>query len=78
MRFTEITYPMRKFDDLYYTIERIVYGTGSLKGFTTEDIYNNLRDKRFFRDAQDLNRFLIENERKFKIRRANGGWERYW
>jgi len=78
MRFTEITYPMRKFDDLYYTIERIVYGKGSLKGFTTEDIYNNLRDKRFFSDAQDLNRFLIENERKFKIKRANGGWERYW
>ncbi len=59
MRFTEITYPMRKFDDLYYTIERIVYGRGNLKGFTSEDIYNNLRDKRFFRDAQDLNRFLV-------------------
>lgn len=78
MRFTEITYPMRKFDDLYYTIERLVYGRVSLKGFTSEDIYNNLRDKRFFKDAQDLNRFLLENDRKFKIRKANGGWERYW
>jgi hypothetical protein len=78
MSFTEITYPMRKFDDLYYTIERIVYGRGNLKGFTSEDIYNNLRDKRFFRDAQDLNRFLLENDKKFKIRKANGGWERYW
>jgi len=78
MSFTEITYPMRKFDDLYYTIERIVYGRGNLKGFTSEDIYNNLRDKRFFLDAQDLNRFLLENDKKFKIRKANGAWERYW
>ena len=78
MKFAEITYPMRKFDDLYYTIERIVYGKGSLKGFTSEDIFNNLRDKRFFRDPQDLNRFLIENQKKFKIRKANGDWVRYW
>jgi hypothetical protein len=78
MKFAEVTYPMRKFDDLYYTIERIVYGKGELKGFTTEDIYNNLRDKRFFKDPQDLNRFLIDNQTKFKIRKANGGWERYW
>ena len=78
MRFTEITYPMRKFDDLYYTIERIVYGRGNLKGFTSEDIYSNLRDKRLFKDAQDLNRFLLENDKKFKIRKANGSWERYW
>ena len=78
MKFAEITYPMRKFDDLYYTIERIVYSKGELKGFTSEDIYNNLRDRRFFKDAQDLNRFLIENKAKFKIRKANGGWERYW
>lgn len=78
MKFAEITYPMRKFDDLYYTIERIVYGKGELKGFTTEDIYNNLRDKRFFKDAQEFNRFLMDNGSKFKIRRANGGWERYW
>jgi hypothetical protein len=78
MKFAEVTYPMRKFDDLYYTIERIVYGKGELKGFTTEDIYNNLRDKRIFKDPQDLNRFLIDNQKKFKIRRANDGWERYW
>jgi hypothetical protein len=78
MKFAEITNPMRKFDDLYYTIERIVYGTGNLKGFTSEDIYNTLRDKRFFKDAQELNRFLMDNSNKFKIRRANGGWERYW
>jgi hypothetical protein len=78
MKFAEITYPMRKFDDLYYTIERIVYDKGELKGFTSEDIYNNLRDKRLFKDAQDLNRFLIENKTKYKIRKANGGWERYW
>ena len=54
MQFAEWTFPLRKFDDIYYTIERIVYGKGELKGFTTEDIYNNLRDKRFFQDAQDL------------------------
>ena len=78
MRFAEITYPMRKFDDLYYTIERIVYGRGNLKGFTSEDIYSNLRDKRLFKDAQDLNRFLLDNDKKFKIRKANGDWERYW
>lgn len=78
MRFAEVTYPLRKFDDIYYTIEKIVYSQGNLKGFTTEDIYNNLRDKRFFRDAQDLNRFLMENARKYKIRKANNAWERYW
>ncbi len=78
MRFAEVTYPLRKFDDIYYTIERIVYGRGSLKGFTSEDIYSNLRDKRLFKDAAALNRFLIENSRKFKIRRADGAWERYW
>jgi len=78
MRFAEMTYPLRKFDDIYYSIERIVYGRGSLKGFTSEDIYSNLRDKRFFKDAAALNRFLIENSNKFKIRRADGAWERYW
>lgn len=78
MRFAEMTYPLRKFDDIYYTIERIVYGRGTLKGFTSEDIYSNLRDKRLFKDAPALNRFLIENSSKFKIRRADGAWERYW
>ncbi len=78
MKSVEITYPMRKFGDLYYTVERIVYGNGELKGFTTEDIYDNLRDKRFFKDLQDLDRFLLDNQKKFKIRKANGDWERYW
>jgi len=78
MRYAEWTYPLRKFDDLYYTIERIVYGRGDLKGFTTEDIYNDLYDKRLFRDAQDLHRFLLENGRKYKLRKINGAWERYW
>jgi hypothetical protein len=78
MKFAEVTYPLRKFDDIYYTIERIVYGRGNLKGFTSEDIYDNLRDKRFFRDAPDLNRYLMENARKYKIRKINGAWERYW
>lgn len=78
MKFAEWTYPLRKFDDIYYTIERIVYGRGELKGFTTEDIYNNLRDKRFFKDVSDLQSFLLENGRKFKIRKVNGVWERYW
>jgi hypothetical protein len=64
MKFAEVTYPLRKFDDIYYTIERIVY--------------DNLRDKRFFRDAPDLNRYLMENARKYKIRKINGAWERYW
>jgi hypothetical protein len=77
-RFAEWTYPLRKFDDIYYTIERIVYGKGELQGFTTEDIYNNLRDKRFFRDVPDLNRYLLENGRKYKIRKINEAWERYW
>jgi hypothetical protein len=78
MKYAEWTYPLRKFDDLYYTIERIVYGRGELKGFTTEDIYNNLYDKRLFRDAADLHRFLLENGRKYKLRKINGAWERYW
>lgn len=78
MRYTEWTYPLRKFDDIYYTIERIVYGSGNLKGFTTEDIYNNLRDKRFFNDMADLERFLLVNGGKYKIRKTNGTWERYW
>jgi hypothetical protein len=78
MKFAEWTYPLRKFDDIYYTIERIVYTRGELKGFTSEDIYNNLGDRRFFRDAQDLHRFMMENGRKFRIRRTNGAWERYW
>ena len=78
MQFAEWTYPLRKFDDIYYTIVRIVYGKGELKGFTTEDIYNNLRDKRFFRDVQDLNRYLLENGRKYKINKIEVGWERYY
>ncbi len=73
-----MTYPLRKFDDIYYTIERIVYSRGELKGFTTEDIYNNLRDKRFFRDAADLNRFLLANGKRYKIRKIDNAWERYW
>ena len=78
MKSAEITYPLRKFDDLYYTVERIVYEKGELSGFTTEDIYNSLRDNRLFNSPQDLDRFLLDNQKKFKIRRANGGWERYW
>ena len=78
MQFAEWTYPLRTFDDIYYTIERIVYGKGELKGFTTEDIYNNLRDKRFFNDVQDLNRYLLENGRKYKIRKIDEAWERYY
>lgn len=78
MRFAEATYPLRKFDDIYYTIEKIVYDRGILKGFTTEDIYNTLRDKRFFKDVPDLNRFLMANAKKYKIRKIDGSWERYW
>ncbi|HOV82454.1 MAG TPA: hypothetical protein PLN19_01760 [Methanothrix sp.] len=78
MQFAEWTYPLRKFDDIYYTIERIVYGRGELKGFSTEDIYNNLWDKRFFTDAQALNRYLMENGAKYKVRKVEGGWERYY
>jgi hypothetical protein len=78
MQFAEWTNPLRKFDDIYYTIERIVYGKGELKGFTTEDIYNNLRDKRFFQDTQDLNRYLLDNGSKYKIRKTDTAWERYY
>jgi hypothetical protein len=78
MRFAEVTYPLRKFDDLYYTIERIVYGRSQLGGFTTEDIFNNLRDKSFFETPENLNRFLMANAKKYKIRRTEGTWERYW
>ena len=78
MKFAEWTYPMRKYDDIYYTIESIVYGRGSLQGFTTEDIYNNLRDKRMFRDAADLEYFLMNNAKKYKIRKIDGSWERVW
>ena len=78
MKFAEWTYPMRKYDDIYYTIEKIVYGKGDLKGFTTEDIYNNLRDKRFFENADELQNFLLENGNTYKIRKTDGVWERYW
>jgi hypothetical protein len=78
MKFAEWTYPLRKFDDFYYTFERIVYSRGVLKVFTTEDIYNNLRDKRFFKDASELQSFMLENGKKYKIRKIDGVWERYW
>lgn len=78
MKFAEWTYPLRKFDDIYYTIERIVYSRGELKGFTTEDIYNNLRDKRLFKDVAELDRFMLDNGSKYKIRKNNAAWERYW
>ncbi|MCJ7444391.1 MAG: hypothetical protein MUO26_07675 [Methanotrichaceae archaeon] len=78
MKFAEWTYPFRKFDDIYYTIERIIYDKGSLQGFTTEEIYNDLRDKRLFRDAADLEYFLMDNARKYKIRKTNGTWGRVW
>jgi hypothetical protein len=78
MKFAELTYPLRKFDDLYYTIEGIIYGKGSLQGFTTEDIFNSLRDKRLFRDAADLEYFLMDNAKKYKIRKIDGAWERVW
>ncbi len=78
MKFAEWTFPLRKFDDIYYTIERIVYSRGELKGFTTEDIYNNLRDKRIFKDVAELDRFMLDNGRKYKIRKINAAWERYW
>jgi hypothetical protein len=78
MKFAEWTYTMRKFDDIYYAIERVVYGRGDLKGFTTEDIYNSLWDKRFFNGVDDLHRFLIENGNRYKIRKIDGAWERYW
>ncbi|NPV63568.1 MAG: hypothetical protein HPY61_13265 [Methanotrichaceae archaeon] len=78
MKFAEWTYPMRKYDDIYYTIERIVYSKGDLKGFTTEDIYDNLRDKRFFKSADELQNFLLENGNTYKIRKTDGVWERYW
>jgi hypothetical protein len=78
MKFKEWTRPLRKFDDIYYTIERIVYGQGRLDGFTSEDIYGNLRDRRFFKDALDLHRFLLANAKTYKIRPKDGGWERFW
>lgn len=78
MNFKEWTKPLRKFDDIWYTIERIVYSTGSLSGFTSEDIYNDLRDKSFFRDAKDLHNFLLINGKKFRIRAKDNGWERIW
>ncbi len=75
----EWTGSLRKFDDLWYTIERIVYGKSQLSGFTSEDIYNNLRDKSFFKSPQDLPKFLIENDKKYRVRALDtGGWERYW
>lgn len=78
MKFKEWTGPMRKFDDIYYTIERIVYGKGSLSGFTSEEVYNNLRDRRFFKDAQEFHRFLLSNSKKYKVRPKDNAWERYW
>lgn len=78
MKFAELTYPLRKFDDIYYTIESIIYGKGRLQGFTTEEIFNSLRDKRLFRDAADLEYFLMDNAKKYKIRKIDGAWERVW
>ncbi|OPX77653.1 MAG: hypothetical protein A4E45_01863 [Methanosaeta sp. PtaB.Bin039] len=78
MKFKEWTRPMRKFDDIYYTIERVIYGGGKLSGFTTEEVYNNLRDKRFFKDAAELHRFLLSNGKKYRIRAKDGAWERIW
>jgi hypothetical protein len=78
MKFAELTYPLRKFDDIYYTIESIIYGKGRLQGFTTEEIFNSLRDKRLFRDATDLEYFLMDNAKKYKIRKIDGAWERVW
>ena len=78
MAFFEVTGSLRKFDDIYYTIERIVYSTEKLRGFTSDEIYENLRDKSFFRDAKDLHQYLIENGGKYRIRMVEGGWERYW
>jgi len=74
----EWTYPLRKFDDIYYTIERIIYGGGKLSGFTSVDIYDNLRDKSIFKDAKDLNNFLMENGKKYRIRPVGEAWERIW
>ncbi|MBN1324069.1 MAG: hypothetical protein JW986_08785 [Methanotrichaceae archaeon] len=74
----EWTYPLRKFDDIYYTIERIIYGGGRLSGFTTEEVYDNLRDKSIFRDVTDLNNFLMENGKTFRVRPAGEAWERIW
>ncbi|MCQ8902702.1 MAG: hypothetical protein NQU42_01195 [Methanothrix sp.] len=78
MKFKEWTRPIRKFDDIYYTIERIIYGRGKLSGFTSEDIYNNLHDKRFFRDAADLHNYLLAKGKTYRIRPKDGGWERIW
>lgn len=79
MKFVEITKPLRKFDDIYYTIERIVYTQEKLRGFTSEDIYNNLRDKSFFENSEDLHKFLLEKGDKYRIRMSeDGSWERYW
>jgi hypothetical protein len=75
----EWTGSLRKFDDLWYTIERIVYGKGQLSGFTSEEIFENLRDKSFFKSPEDLHKFLIENDKKYRLRALEtGGWERFW
>ncbi|MHC1630962.1 MAG: hypothetical protein ACXQT4_01505 [Methanotrichaceae archaeon] len=74
----EWTRCLRKFDDIWYTIERVVYTRGELSGFTSEEIYNNLRDKSFFKDGEDVQNFLIEKGKKFRIRPVKGNWERYW
>jgi len=75
----EWTRGMRKFDDIWYSIERFVYLNNQLSGFTSEQIYESLRDKSFFNSAEDFHHFLIENGRKFRLKVAeNGGWERYW
>jgi len=75
----EWTRGMRKFDDIWYTIERIVYLNDQLSGFTSEQIYENLKDKSFFSGPEELHQFLVNNGRKFRLRVAeNGGWERCW
>ncbi len=74
----EVTGSLRKFDDIWYTIEKVVYSRGELSGFTSEDIYDSLRDKSFFKGPEDLNKYLIDNGEKFRLRPAETGWERFW
>ena len=31
-----------------------------------------------FQDAQDLDRYLLDNGAKYKIRQTEGAWERYY
>ena len=70
----QVDISLRKFDDIYYTIERIVYAKGELKELHQRRYLQQPARQALFNDVQDLNRYLLENGRKYKIRKTDEAW----